>query len=354
MSMSKKLATIRDVARASGVSPATVSYVINDGPRRVDPATRSRILVEIDRLRYHPSSVARGLSRKRMNAVGVVFPQPHQRVLVDSYFNSILDGIVEAATNREQNVMLYTGLEWRGRGHMHGFLDTRVDGLILIAVRADSEMVEALADHGRAFVLINDTSADPSVASVDIDNAAAVQHVVHHLYELGHRRIGLLSGEESSPSTRARREGYLRGMREHGLGIDPSIVVEGYYSRGWGCEAMADVLKHPNPPTAVIAGGDGIAVGAMDACAQMGVEIPGKMSIVGFDDAPFARDAKPPLTTVLQPLQQIGITAATLLLDIVERDPEDSRSDANIKKVLPTELIVRQSTGPARATLGLA
>jgi DNA-binding LacI/PurR family transcriptional regulator len=343
--MNRKAATIRDVAEASGVSTATVSYVLNNGPRNVEPSTRMRVLDTIARLKYHPNGVARGLSRKRMDCLGIVFPEPHQRLVADSYFNAILDGVVEAATDAEQNVMLYTGFKWSGRESLPTLCDSRVDGLVIIAANTDSDIVPLLVDAGRSFVLVSDTTADGRVSSVDIDNIRAVEEIIDHLVRLGHRQIALLSGEDTSPSTRPRRNGFLKAMARHGLAVTPEYFIEGYYSREWGEVATADLLRLPEPPTAIFAGGDGIAMGVYSACAKAGVSIPGDISVIGFDDAPFAKDAIPSLTTIRHPLTQIGLQAARILIDQIEHRAEGFETQ---KLVLPAHLVVRESTAPPR------
>ena len=341
--MASKLATIKDVARASGVSTATVSYVLNNGPRRVVPATRARVQAAIDALQYHPSTMARGMGQKRLDCLGVVFPQPNPGLVADSYFGAILDGIIQAATERRQNVTLYTGLEWNGAASLPAFRDRRVDGLLLVATLTDSGLVPALTEDGPPFVLINGASADPRVSQVDIDNAEAAHAVVAHLADLGHTRIALLGGQPNSPSTAPRRAGFCAAMERFGLPLVPEYLLEGAYTREWGRTGMARLLGLPVPPTAVFAGGDGIAAGAYVACADAGVSIPAQISLVGFDDAPFAKDLRPALTTVRHPLTQIGATAATVLLDRLDRGDADDRLPG-VQVSLHGELIVRGST----------
>ena len=340
--------TITDVARDSGVSIATVSYVINNGPRNVDTDTRARVEASMKRLNYYPNSIARALTNKRLNAIGVVFPHPYPSVFADPYFVSIMDGIVQEAARRRQNVLLYTGLEWNGTDSLPAFRDRRVDGLILIAMLTDSTIVPALAQVEMRFVQINGTVTDAAVSNIDIDNALAVRQVIAHFAALGHQRIALLGGQRNSPSTLPRREGYFQGMQEQGLPVDPVIVLEGTYSRDWGREGMASLLRLADPPTAVVAGGDGIAQGVYETCRNAGIRIPEDVSVVGFDDTPAAPHLHPPLSSVRQPLVQMGSAAAAALLDQIDASP--SASAAPVPQiVLPSALIVRQSTAPVRS-----
>ncbi len=344
-----RAATIRDVAKDSGVSIATVSYVINNGPRQVDPATRARVIAATERLQYHPSTMARGMNRKQLDCLGVVFPLAIPSLASDSYFSAILDGIIQVATEHEQNVVLYTGLKWKGRASLPAFRDRRVDGLLLIATLTDSDIVPTLTEAGLPFVLINGSVPGTDVSSVDIDNAAAAAQVVAYLQGLGHRRIALLGGLPNSPSTRPRRDGYLAAMSGGGLPVDPLLLREGSYTQSWGYEGMRQLLALPEPPTAVFAGGDGIALGVYRACAEAGVSVPGGMSIVGFDDAEFTRHLSPPLTTVRQPLTEIGAASAALLLDRLSHGSGEEGPVTATQIVLPSELVIRGSTAPPTA-----
>ncbi len=340
--MAKSRPTITDVARESGVSIATVSYVLNNGPRKVDVDTKARVKASMERLRYYPNTIARALTNKRLNAIGVVFPHPYPSVFTDPYFVSLMDGIVQEAARRHQNVMLYTGLEWNGADSLPAFQDRRVDGLILIAMLTDSTIVPSLIEADLSFVQINGqvTGAAPNI---DIDNAEAARQVVAHLTGLGHRRIALLGGQANSPSTLPRRDGYLQGMAENSLPLDPAIVLDGLYDRAWGRDGMTELLELSEPPTAVFAGGDGIAEGVYEICRERGVRIPEDLSVVGFDDTPAAAHLAPPLSSVRQPLRHMGSTAAATLLDQLDAGASALPAPAP-QIVLPAELIVRAST----------
>ena len=350
--MVKTRPTITDVARDSGVSIATVSYVINNGPRNVDLSTKTRVEESMKRLKYYPNTMARALSNKRLNSIGVIFPHPYPCVFTDPYFISLMDGIVQEAARRRQHVMLYTGLEWNGNDSLPAFQDRRVDGLLLIAMLTDSTIVPALVEAGLQFVQINGMVNDASVSNIDIDNLSAVRQVITHLASLGHRRIALLGGQMTSPSTQPRREGYFQAMEECGLPVDPSIVLEGIYDRAWGREGMARLLASGYPPTAVFAGGDGIAEGIYETCREGGVRIPQDLSVIGFDDTPAAAHLDPPLSSVRQPLVQMGASAAATLLDQLDAGAAKEPTTAR-QIILPAQLIVRGSTAsaPPRSSL---
>ena len=342
----KRPATISDVARESNVSIATVSYVVNNGPRNVSPETRARVKRAMEELKYHPNSIARALTQKRLNTIGIVFPHPHPNLVADSYFSTLLDGIISVAVKRQQHVMLYTGLEWHGSDSLPAFRDRRVDGFIVIAALVDSDLVPSLVEADIPFVQINGGVYPQRTVNVDVDNVDAVHQAISHLASLGHRRIAHLGGQANSPSTVPRRQAFIAAMNEHGLPIDYDLILERSYDKEWGCDGMNRLLSLPVPPTAVFAGGDGIAVGAYIACANAGVSIPNEMSIVGFDDALYAGTLNPPLTTVRHPLTEIATMATTLLLDQLLEEPGQAAQNESIK--LPAELVLRRSTGPAK------
>jgi LacI family transcriptional regulator len=290
--------------------------------------------------------MARALNKKRIGCIGVVFPNAIKAPILDPYFGSLLDGIVRVTSDRSHNLTLCTGTEWDGRTSLPMFRDRLVDGLILIATHTDSDIVTCLTAAGIPFVLISSGSDDPSVSSVDTDNFDAARNVVHHLAALGHTRIAHLGGRSNSPSTPLRRAGYLRGLQDCGLHIDPSLIAEGAYSCEWGYEGMTSLLSLPNPPTAVFAGGDGIALGVYRACDEAGVRIPDDLSVVGFDNASFVKHMNPGLTTVHHPLIEIGNAAADLLLRML--DANDIGHDLEAEHItLKSEMIYRESVGPA-------
>ena len=213
----------------------------------------------------------------------------------------------------------------------------------MIAMLTDSTIVPSLVEAGLSFVQINGQVADAAVSNIDIDNAEASRQVVAHFVGLGHKRIALLGGQANSPSTLPRRAGYLQGMADFGLLVDPALVREGIYDRVWGRAGMAELLALPEPPTAVFAGGDGIAEGIYDVCRERGIRIPGDVSVVGFDDTPAAAHLAPPLSSVRQPLRQMGSTAAATLLDQLDAGVS-AQPSAVPQIVLPAELILRAST----------
>jgi LacI family transcriptional regulator len=320
--------------------------VVLNGTRsgtRVSEATRGRIRNAARELGYHPNAVARGLSRRRMDTVGVVFPAP-TRHEVNLYYTPILNGILEVATERRQYTTLCTAQTWPDvEQNLPTYCDGRCDGLLLIGPPAASPIVSELRKRHIPFVLINDTSSDPDVSTVDVDNIGGAFKMVSHLLELGHRRIAFLGGDSIMNSSAQRAEGYRRAFRAAGLEPDGSLMFPGYYWRQYGYDLTRHLMGLPakSQPTAIFCAGDDIAFGALDALIELGLKVPDDMSVAGFDDILTAALSQPPLTTVRQPHFSIGRRAAEILLDQIQGTAEGAQKD-----LFSPELVLRRTVGP--------
>jgi DNA-binding LacI/PurR family transcriptional regulator len=334
--------TIYDVAKESGFSLATVSNVLNDGPRPVKAETRQRILATVRRLNYHPSAMARGLARRRTHTLGILFGvvEP-SAVVLNSYSADVLQGVLTAAAATGYNVTHYTN-RWRDAEHsLAEFRDQRSDGLIVVAPTTDSDMMPTLATLDLPLVAVSWPSERGGVPSVDADDRAGTRQAVQHLLDLGHRRIAHLMGHSNLISATTRCDTFLEVLREAGIAPEPGFVLPGEYSVEAGRENARRLLALPSPPTAIFAGNDEIALGVMEAARERGVRIPEDLSLVGYDDRPVSALLSPRLTTVRQPFVRIGEYATHLLLRRIKGEavaPETHR--------LTPELIVRDSTAP--------
>jgi LacI family transcriptional regulator len=343
----KTTVTIEDVARASGVSLATVSYVINNGPRAVRPETREKVERAILELRYEPSAVARGLRRKRMNAIGIVFPHAHASFITNPYYAPILDGILSKASSLGQNATLFTGSIWSDARHSLGiYSDGRCDGLLLLAPTAESDIIPALKTKTIPFVVVDEGAGDSGVSSVDVDDHKASLVAMNYLIALGHRRIAFLPGSFEAGSARRRMEAYRLALEMNGISYDDRLVIEGAYNTGSGWQ-RGHVLLRLDPaarPTAIFGGNDEIAAGVLQACRERGFRVPDQISIIGFDDTSIAASTTPPLTTVRQPLRSMGERATELLVAQIQGEVHGV-----VKTLLETEQILRASTAPPPA-----
>ncbi len=340
------MATIRDVAKASGVSVATVSYVLNNGPRPVRPQTRERVLAVMRHLNYHPNAMARGLIRRRMNTVGVLFGQIESAIVTNPYAASVLQGILSAAAELNYNVTLFPK-QWVNVRHSAAAIrDRRTDGVLVIAPLDDSDMVPGLAALGVPMVVVSGLDYDLNVPSFDVDNIAGARLAVEYLLSLGHRRIGHISGSLRFDSARTRRKEFLETLKAAGITVPDEYIVEGDYS-GYGDvpEILRRFLALPDPPTALFAGNDQIALTILNAANAMNIAIPQRISLIGFDDIPLAPMLSPPLTTSRQPLDAMGALAVRKLVNLIE-GASVSENPEQLRYLAKPELIIRKTTGP--------
>lgn len=334
--------TIKDVARACGVSEATVSYVIN-GKRVLKADTRERVFRAMREMNYHPSAVARGLSSKKVHTFGVLFGAVDSvEFVTNPYASGLLKGIMACAQREGFDITFFTA-PWRSASASAPALrDGRTDGILAIAPPMKSDILAGISALNMPLVVI---SAEPeaAVSNVDIDNRAGAMLAVRHLAQLGHRRIAYLMGNEDMASFESRSEGFQAAVCELGLELRPEFMLISHFDGSLAFEQTSRLLRHPQPPTAIFAGNDTIAMGVIEAARCLGVQVPSQLSVVGFDDVPAALLVTPNLTTIRQPLREIGETATELLIDYM-REPE-----VPVPKtiLLRPELIVRGSTGPA-------
>lgn len=337
------MSTIYDVAKESGFSLATVSNVLNDGPKPVRAETRQRILATMRRLDYHPSAMARGLARQRTHTLGIVFGvvEPTD-ILLNAYSAAVLQGVLTAAAATRYNVTHYTN-RWRdAERSLIDYRDRRSDGLIIVAPPTDSDMIPALHSLSLPLVAVSWPSEQKSdVVSVDADDRFGATEAMRHLLDLGHRRIAHLMGHGNLMSAVTRHHIYRRMLGEAGITPTPEYILPGQYSTESGRENALRLLRLPNRPTAIFAGNDEIAYGVLEAARELGIHIPEDLSLVGYDDRPLSSLVTPRLTTVRQPFIPIGEKATRLLVQRIEGE-----EIAPITHWLTPELVVRESTAP--------
>jgi len=332
--------TIRDVAKESGVSPATVSNVLNNSDA-VHPKTRDRVLHVMQRLRYHPNAIARGLSRKRMDTIGVVLTEGFRSPLTSPYFTAVIDGILEAAAGVHQSILFSpsqtrTDVTYSVTAHREG----RCDGLLIFAQPDGSTVIETLLEVGTPFVLISDACEDARISSVDVDNTAACAEMVEFLLRQGHRRIAFLTGEVTHSSA-ARLAGYRMALETWKVGVAPELVLTGSFGAEAVAKQVSSLMRLPAArcPTALCCYNDDLALSALSALEAMGLRVPQDISVTGFDDIPAAGPRS--LTTMRQPLGEIGRRALELLLEQIHR-----KDMALGVTRLPVQMIVRATVAP--------
>lgn len=310
-------AGLRQVAERAGTSVAIASAVLSPtrSSARFSAATRERVLQAARELAYHPNALARALTGHPTRTLGVLFGLERASVAVANPFVfTLLQGVVAAAATAGYNVTLFTE-PWHDAATSAGTVrDGRTDGVIVIAPAADNDLLPSLAACEIPAVTVATPAQDGLVPSVDVDNRAGARLATEHLLSLGHRRIAHLTGDSILRSAHERREAFLRTMADAGLTVPPEYVVPGLYTYQSGLDRARELLSLPTPPTAVFAASDGIAQAVLKAAQEKGIAVPRGLSVVGFDNIATGPVHEPPLTTVHQPLTEIGEEAARILL----------------------------------------
>jgi LacI family transcriptional regulator len=334
MSNSRQI-TIVDVAKEAGVSFSTVSRVLNNEDH-VKPEKREKVLRTIARLGYTANVQARSLRGGRTHVIGLLV-----RDLGTAYIGEVIRGIDSRLADAQYDLMLYT--THRRKMQVHAYVATltrgMADGLLLVLPRNPEGYLESLRERRFPFVLIDHQGIDNEGPAVGAQNLQGGYTATRYLLELGHRRSGMILGHMEMGCARDRLDGYHMALKEFGVTADPTLIVHGEFDQPSGYAAATALLAQPTPPTAIFASNDVMAFGAMEAARAHGLHIPDDISIVGFDDVPQAEQVNPPLTTVRQPLKEMGSHAAQMLLEIIGNPERPAK-----KIELPTELVVRAST----------
>src|SRR2546421_3628822 len=339
--LARSRVTIREVADEAGVSIATVSRVLN-GRGDVAPETRELVSRIIQERGYIANRGARGLSNGRTGLVGLLVP-----LIYPAYFSAILSGATEALQEHDLRAVLSPTQHEHDREVtllerlMHGL----TDGALIVLPEESSEELERLLDHGYRFVVVDPLMPlDERIPSVSAAHTSGAHHAMGHLLGLGHRRIAAITGPRGWVATEDRRRGYHAALASAGILPRPELEAEADFEIGGGVEAAGHLLDLTEPPTAIFAFNDNLAIGTIQAARARGVRVPEDLSVVGFDDIEHATLLTPTHTTVRQPPAEMGRTAVSLLVRLLER-----HSFETLHVELATRLVVRDSTAPPRA-----
>jgi LacI family repressor for deo operon, udp, cdd, tsx, nupC, and nupG len=334
------VANIYDVARRAGVSTATVSRVLSQ-PQVVAPETRQKVLAAVDSLGFTPNAAAKNLRTLRTAKLLVTVPD-----ISNPFFSLILQGIEDSAQREGYSVLVGDTQHDPDREEKYASMLRRkeADGLIFLGHRLPKEAASLVRSMpaGKAPV-VNGCEFTPrlGIPSVHIDNATAASDAMNHLYKLGHRRIGVVTGPLVSPLSRDRLAGATARAKKARAERD-MIVMNGDFSIESGALAAERLLGREQPPSAIFCFNDEMAMGVIETARRRGLRVPNDLSVVGFDDIRYARMVDPPLTTVAQPMRQIGEGTVRILLQILRgAEPPESVT-------LPHTLVVRSSTAPPR------
>jgi LacI family transcriptional regulator len=334
--------TIKHVAEAAGVSTATVSRVLS-GLAGVRADVRDRVREVVRSLGYQPNRVARSLRVRTTRTIGVIIPD-----IENPFFTRVVRGIEEVLQAAEYSLLLADSNESpaRERANLATLQAEGVAGVIFTAAEGQRADYRNLLGPRLPLVAVSRVLPGLKEDTVTVGNAEGARMAVAHLIGLGHRRIGLISGPMGISTARDRQAGYEKALREAGLPLARDLIQYADFRQTGGYSAMRQLLEMRVPPPAVFAGSNLITLGALQAIHERGLDIPGQIAIVGFDDMPWAVSLQPPLTAVAQPAFEVGIAAARLLL---ERLREPDRPIRHI--VLETRLVIRASCGSRQGRL---
>jgi LacI family transcriptional regulator len=328
--------TIADVAAAAGVSVATVSKVINDR-YGVAEQTSARVRAVIDELGYTSSLVAQSLRSRRTNVIGVLASD------IEPFNAELLKGVARAIRDTGYDLVVFSDcgqrkdqVGWERRALAR--VSALTDGAILVTPSS--------VEHSFAgpIVAVDHNVRSSTLPTVDSDNLSGAVAATEHLIGLGHRRIGFLAGRPDLESAQLREQGYRRALEAAGIAFDPELVRVGGYHPEHASEAARELLEQEPPPTAIFAANDASAIETIAVARGLGLRVPDDLSVIGFDNVPESALSEPPLTTIEQSIQRMGIEAVLLLLGLIE-DPD--REPEHV--VLPTRLVERGSCRPAAA-----
>ncbi|QNF30906.1 MULTISPECIES: LacI family DNA-binding transcriptional regulator [Metabacillus] len=324
-----------DVAKLANVSPATVSRVLSN-PELVSKETRQKVLDVINEVNYKPHIVARQFRTKETKIILVVVPD-----ITSAFFSKVLRGIEHVAVNNGYQVILgdtENDIE-REKEYINLLLQKQADGMVLLTARLNKTNLEEISEHF-PMVLACEYMDGLNVPTVSIDNISSARKATEHLIKLGHTKIAHITGPINVILSRDRMRGYQQAMMSHELDIDSAYIQEGDFSFESGYNQTLKLLALENPPTAVFAFNDEMAMGAIKAAKDSGLKAPEDLAVVGFDNVKMSSVIEPNLTTINQPKYEIGKKAMELLLKLINGESINKK-----KFVMKDELIIRESCG---------
>ncbi|MBS4204320.1 LacI family DNA-binding transcriptional regulator [Lederbergia citrea] len=329
------MAKIIDVAKHANVSTATVSRVLRN-PHAVKEVTRNRVLKSIEELNYQPNILARQLRRNKTNTILVVVPN-----ILNTVFSHIVSGIEYTASQNNYRVIFgNTGkVVAKEYDYLNVLKQRQVDGMILLTCEIDIVTLNQIASE-YSVVMVNEFYENLNMPIVSIDNRESGRMATEHLIKLGHKKIAHISGPITHYQARERFSGYKKALTQEGLELNNELIVEGKYTLESGYENMMKILIPKKDFTALFAANDAMAIGAMKAAKKLGYKIPRDLAIVGFDNIKMASIFEPELTTLAQPMNELGHKSMELLLESMENKQVEKK-----RVVLKTELIIRKSCG---------
>ncbi|MFD2046355.1 catabolite control protein A [Ornithinibacillus salinisoli] len=327
--------TIYDVAREANVSMATVSRVVNGNPN-VKPTTRKKVLATIERLGYRPNAVARGLASKKTTTVGAIIPD-----ISSIFFAELARGIEDIATMYKYNIILSNSDQNKDKELqlINTMLEKQVDGIIFMGGNISDEHVAQFSTASVPVVLAATYDESDSIPSVNIDYEEAAYEATKYLIEKGNHHPAFISGQEDTIINQLKYQGYLKALKESSIDINEDYIIHGDYSYDSGMESAEVLLKLDEKPSAIFVASDEMALGVIHGAQDMGYQVPEDLEVFGFDNTRLATMVRPTLSTIVQPMYDIGAVAMRLLTKFMNKEEVDEQ-----KVVLPHRIVERNST----------
>jgi LacI family transcriptional regulator len=338
--MSRKRITSQDVANLAGVSRTTVSFVLNDVKGlNISTETRQRVREAAEQLSYVPDARAQALASRRAKAIGLVMTRSPHHIATDAFLPQIIGGMIEVVQNHKLRLLIeYVEVEHQDRAYLELARAKHIDGMILFTPRLDDSGLKKLEQVDIPTVVMGQLDGS-NFYSVDVDNVAAAQKAVQYLLELGHTQIACISNAPPSYAASPDRvSGYRKALLAAGIAPDERLIRYADFDPQSGYAQMQSLLAEGKPFTAVFVASDNVAMGVKAALREAGLRVPEDISLMGFDDIPWAQYADPPLTTVHLQAQELARRACLVLMDLLQgQKPEEKQ------QIIETELVIRKS-----------
>lgn len=337
--MEDVMTTIKDVAKLAGVAVSTASYALNNSSK-VTPETTRKIIEAAKTLNYRRNGIARDLKLNKTETIGLILND-----LSGSFWSEVIRGVQETLTANDYGLIACSSIEGKTSTVTKFLQERRVDGVIMLASNISDEMINQSVRDDFPIVLLDREPADQKIMSVLVDNERGGYEATDHLIKLGHREIAFMSGPQENRDNAERFLGFQRSMMEHNLALKSHWTLQGKFTREGGYLSAKMLILQGNIPTAIFCANDEMAIGALRAFKEANLKIPEDVSIVGFDDIEISQYVHPPLTTVSQSKFEIGSLAAHLVCQSLTEEVNKRNF------IMPTELVVRKTTGVPRKSL---
>lgn len=327
--------TIYDVAREANVSMATVSRVVNNNPN-VKPSTRKKVLRTIEELGYRPNAVARGLASKKTTTVGAIIPD-----ISSIFFSELARGIEDIATMYDYNIILSNSDQNKDKEVqlINTMLEKQVDGILFMGGNIGEEHVNTFASSSAPVVLAATYDEQGKIPSVNIDYKAAAYEATNLLMDKGHKHPAFIGGQVDVQLNADKYEGYLQALEDASVKVDEDFIIKDSYSYHEGIEAIKKLMSHDEKPTAVFVASDEMAIGVIHGAQDLGYDVPKDLQVFGFNNTRLATMVRPTLSTIIQPMYDLGAVAMRLLTKYMNKEDV-----GETQVILPHRIIERDST----------